>query len=300
MLTAWLAYRLWDRHDCIDLSAAFAYHTLQSIFPILLISLSLASRILGSDEGLAEQVMSWGELILPESSRVLVQSTLLKLYSQRAGAGVLGVSILLITASNAYLTLQRGADRLWGWRLTGHPSIAHEHLPVSRLAGLIRFLLLRFKALLLVSVAGIILVIDQMISNTEVVGNQTIPGILGSIYPRLLKTPFPVSGLSDFVFSLLVFTLVGCALLRWLPSRQTSIRPLLPGALLIGLAYTLLNAAVGKSLLSLGSRFQAYGVISGVLVLTLWVWLLGLILYYGIAVSVVVDRRRREGHPHLF
>ena len=30
----WRAYRLWDREDCVDLSAAFAYHTLQSLFPI--------------------------------------------------------------------------------------------------------------------------------------------------------------------------------------------------------------------------------------------------------------------------
>ena len=34
----WKAYRLWDREDCVDLSAAFAYHSLQSFFPILLIA----------------------------------------------------------------------------------------------------------------------------------------------------------------------------------------------------------------------------------------------------------------------
>ena len=39
----WRAYLRWAKCDCVDLSAAFAYYTLQSIFPILLISLSIAS-----------------------------------------------------------------------------------------------------------------------------------------------------------------------------------------------------------------------------------------------------------------
>ena len=45
----WKAYLLWLRADCVDLSAAFAYHTLQSFFPALLIALSVASRLLGRD-----------------------------------------------------------------------------------------------------------------------------------------------------------------------------------------------------------------------------------------------------------
>ena len=41
MKIGWWAYRLWDRQDCIDLSAAFAYHSLQSFFPVLLIALGV-------------------------------------------------------------------------------------------------------------------------------------------------------------------------------------------------------------------------------------------------------------------
>jgi membrane protein len=45
-------------------------------------------------------------------------------------------------------------------------------------------------------------------------------------------------------------------------------------------------------LLSLGARYQAYGVIGGVLLLSLWVWLVALVVYYGMALSVVLSRRR--------
>ena len=40
----------------------------------------------------------------------LVDSTLVKLVNQGFGAGILGAMFLMITAGNAYLTLQRGAD----------------------------------------------------------------------------------------------------------------------------------------------------------------------------------------------
>ena len=52
----WCACERWSKSDCIDLSAAFAYYTLQSFFPILLISLSIASWFLGKQEGLDQEL----------------------------------------------------------------------------------------------------------------------------------------------------------------------------------------------------------------------------------------------------
>ena len=87
-----------------------------------------------------------------------------------------------------------------------------------------------------------------------------------------------------------------------LPSRKVPLTPLLPGSILIGIGLTTLNLAVSKSILSLGVRFQAYGFIGGFLVLTLWVWLLGVILYFGQCWSVViasmslVNKRKRNSN----
>ncbi|NCW75145.1 MAG: hypothetical protein EBW06_11450 [Gammaproteobacteria bacterium] len=63
----WRSYRLWDREDCVDLSAAFAYHTLQSIFPILLIALGVASRVLGSADNVSDQLLELADQVLPAS-----------------------------------------------------------------------------------------------------------------------------------------------------------------------------------------------------------------------------------------
>ena len=109
----WKAYLRWADADCVDLSAAFAYYTLQSIFPILLITLSVASWLLGRQQNLDDQIISYASGLLPPTAVSIVKQTTEKLVQQGFGAGLLGAGVLLVTAGNAYLTLQRGADRLW-------------------------------------------------------------------------------------------------------------------------------------------------------------------------------------------
>ena len=109
----WCACLRWAKCDCVDLSAAFAYYTLQSIFPILLISLSIASWFLGRQEVLERQIIAYASGVLPPSAVVIVQNTLMQLVRQGFGAGLLGAGVLLLTAGNVYLTLQRGSERLW-------------------------------------------------------------------------------------------------------------------------------------------------------------------------------------------
>ncbi|MFL0736841.1 MAG: YhjD/YihY/BrkB family envelope integrity protein, partial [Prochlorococcus sp.] len=77
------------------------------------------------------------------------------------------------------------------------------------------------------------------------------------------------------------------------PSRRVPLRPLIPGAFLIGTLLTILNLIVSRSILSLGTRYQAYGLIGGVLVLTFWVWMVGVILYFGQCWSVVLASMSR-------
>ena len=77
----WGAYERWTKCDCVDLSAAFAYYTLQSFFPILLISLSVASWFLGKQQGLNELIIGRAAQILPAEVMGLVNSTLTNLSS---------------------------------------------------------------------------------------------------------------------------------------------------------------------------------------------------------------------------
>ena len=279
----WQAYRLWDRHDCIDLSAAFAYHTLQSIFPILLIALAVAGRILGRIDGLSEQLIGLADQFLPPSVVPMVASTLAKLVRQGIGAGVLGVVFLLISSTNAYLSLKRGADRLWGLRPVLQPPDFWWQ-PVQR------FICVRLEAAGLVLLIGFFVVLDQLTTSLRLLRPGSWRLQLQQLLPQDLHLWSPVPALLDLLLSLGLACGLAYGVLALLPSRRMAGATLLPGALLIGTALTLLNAAVGRSVLSLGASFQAYGLIGGVLLLSLWVWLVALVLYFGIALSVVLTR----------
>ena len=291
----WKAYERWTRCDCVDLSAAFAYYTLQSFFPILLISLSVASWFLGKQQGLNEQIINLTAQVLPPSVVELVDITLVKLVNQGFGAGLLGAMFLMITAGNAYLTLQRGTDRLWD------DALPPQATPPLRIQAF-RFIRNRIEAFLVVLLVGLLMVLDQISANIRLIPGavfedltRTSPWIASTL------TKVPVLQVGQFVLPLIGFSIMALLLQALLPSRKIPLQPLIPGALLIGTLLTILNLAVSRSILSLGSRFQAYGFIGGVLVLTLWVWMVGVIIYFGQCWSVVIASRsiKHRRKPHI-
>ena len=280
----WHSYLLWLRTDCIDLSAAFAYHTLQSFLPALLIGLSLASRWLGRDRDLLEQLLHRIGQIIPISFQPVVEETLTRFLRQGVGAGLLGFLLLAFSANNIYLSLQRGADRLWWNRPLDIESLTARQVVV-------RFITLRLKALLLLLFVGPLIVLDQWISNIRFLGFSFVRSWIDPLLPAFLRAGVSVSLGIDISISLVIAILVSLALLWWLPSRRIPLAPLVPAAALAGSGITLLNLLLGRSLFALGLRFQAYGVVGCILLFTLWIWFLGAILYYGHCFGVVRSRR---------
>jgi membrane protein len=248
----WQALRLWMRHDCVDLSAAFAYHGLQSIFPLCLIALALASSLLGRREALQDRLLLVLSGLLPDQAMAVVDAGLVQFVRQGVGAGVVGLLILALTASNAFLTLRRGADRIW-WN---RPWQAPPFRSWQQLLG--RYLGLRLQGLLWVSLLGGLGVAAQVLGRGR--------------FSPLLAVP------------------AAWLLLKVLPSRQVPWRAFWPGALVLGLGTSLLNRVLAAALLSLGLRFQAYGVVGAVLLFTLWVWLVGVLIYYAQCLCVACWR----------
>ena len=296
VVSLWRAGQRWVNHECVDLSAAFAYFTLQSIFPLLLIALSVFANVIGKADSL-DYLFSSLSPVLPPSALDLVETTLRGLVDQGFGAGLFGVVVLLVTASNAFLTLQRGADRLWEeWMPSPTQSQSFSFQAIQ-------FIRSRLEAFMIVLLLASLLLVEQV-----VVGFRQLPdellATLQHFAPELslLLRTGPVTRLGQILVPTLFLSLLALLLQRVLPSRRVPLRPLIPGSLLIGFSLTILNSVLSLSIISLGNRYQAYGVIGGVLVLTLWVWLVGLILYFGQCWSVELSLRLRQpaqGQPNL-
>ena len=85
-----------------------------SVLWAVLIALGVASRVLGSADNVSDQLLELADQVLPASVIPVIRSTLNQLIRQGTGAGLVGAGFLLVSSTNAYLSLQRGADRLWG------------------------------------------------------------------------------------------------------------------------------------------------------------------------------------------
>ena len=292
----WQACQRWNNSECVDLSAAFAYFVLQSFCPLLLIALSVAASVFGKTDGV-DNILSSVTQVLPPSAISLVDSTLRGLVDQNVGAGILGVIVLLLTASNAYLTLQRGADRLWS-DILPEPAIG-----LSWWKQVVQFCRTRLEAFLTVFAISVLIIFQQLLLSIGQLP-EDILGVLDGVIPGLmgLVRSSPILPLGRIIVPALILSLMAWLLQVVLPSRRVPKTPLIPGALLIGFALAVLNKVLSLSIVSLGNRFQAYGVIGGVLVLTLWVWLVGVILYFGQCLSVELAAVRlaqpRLGEPN--
>jgi membrane protein len=292
----WQACQRWNNSECVDLSAAFAYFVLQSFFPLLLIALSLAAGVFGETDSLDNVLVSVTQ-VLPPSATSLVDSTLRGLVDQGYGAGILGVVVLLLTASNAYLTLQRGADRLWS-EVLPEPASA-----LSWWQQVMQFCRTRVEAFLTVLAISVLIIFQQLVLSIGQLPEDML-GILDGFIPGLMAfvRSSPILPLGRILVPAFILSLMAWLLQVVLPSRRVPITPLIPGSLLIGFGLAFLNIVLSLSIVSLGNRFQAYGVIGGVLVLTLWVWLVGVILYFGQCLSVELAAVRlanpRLGEPN--
>ena len=210
------------------------------------------------------------------------------LVAQGFGAGLFGVVVLLLTASNAFLTLQRGADRIWkDW-------MPDQDQPPRLSMQALQFVRSRLEAFLIVLLLSVLIVVEQL-----VVGFRRLPDELLQNVQQFVPglSPFlrtgPVTHLGQVLVPTVVLSVLAVFFQRVLPSRRVPWKPLIPGAILIGFSLTVLNSILSLSIISLGNRYQAYGVIGGVLVLTLWVWITGLILYFGQCWSVELTVRFR-------
>lgn len=279
------AVQLWNRHGCVDLSAAFAFHSLQSFFPFLLVCLGVGAQLFGQTDGAIERLTALADALLPAGGEQVIAGVLQRLINQGQGAEQVGGLVLLFSASNATLSLQRGSDRLWcGFVL---PTVGERrwHWHIRRWLGQ------RLKAIGAALLLSLVLLINQLTTPFRQLWAAIGAGVsaLPIAWPEPLAIParsvLAVSG------SWLALVLALLLLMSYLPSRRPALMWIWPGAVLVATALTLLNPLLGWLLVWIASRFLAYGLVGGVIVLTLWLWLLGLLLYFGTAWSVARQHR---------
>jgi membrane protein len=255
------------------LAAAIAYFALFSIFPLTLLSISIASFRLGPlmDQHLIVQKL---EFIAPALGQLLGKN-IDEIIRARGPVTIVALVSLIWSASTIFYTLTHTLNEIWGSR---------RNRPVWKRRGLAILFVLAFvgPVLFLSSFAG------SMLANFRSwLPDQIIP--IGS------EISFAAAILLDVALFMVIYIM--------LPHGASTWREILPGAILAGLLWEFAK----KAFLFFVSTYVSvsnlvYGSVAAIIAILTWAYLSGLIFLFGAYLSVSNYQHKaaaiRNGRPN--
>jgi membrane protein len=281
----------WQKDKCLEMGAALAYYALFSLFPILLVLLSVVGFLLGPETDTFAQIMRFVEGTLPPEALDIVRDTLLQLNQRSVRAGVAGFVLLFFTASSVFGALDRSVDRIWK---AEEIDTNGSGIQATAIAFVMKKL---FAFGLVLSTAALITL--SLLSNIVI---RVVLGIvmqLNESIDFLQLNNLLIARALQMGSSVLTLSLAVLLLLRFLPSTPTPWKDIWPGALLTAGLLLGLQQLVSNSVIEIGGQYQSYGVIGGVMILLLWIYLTCQIFFLGCEFAYVYSHLfgSRRQHP---
>jgi membrane protein len=263
----------YSRNDIGNMAAALTYYSFFSLFPLLIVSITVAALVLGSQAEAASVILDNLGQLLPGSRDLLAESVAVA-FRNRDTVGVLAVGSLLLliySASNAFIALDKAVNRAWDTEKV--PSFF-----VSRLIGF-AMILAAAGIMLLSFIVTLVLATSRAIA-TELFGE--VPGI--DIFWQFANLAATIG----------LIYLILLTIYRWLPRHHVRVADVWLAALLGSLVWTAVKEGFAYFLGSSFANFDAvYGTLSAVVVLLTWMYISSIIILAGAEFSAETARVRR-------
>lgn len=269
----------WDRDNGPGMAASLSYFALFSLFPMLLVLLSILGSFIGPNTDAFQSIQDAVERFLPAEVHDLIKDTVLALNENSVGAGIIGFIILLWTASSVFAILRSSVNKIWQ-----SPSRASETGSVPQM--ILFFIANKLFSFLLV-LGTAFLLLSSLMANIVIKTILKLVANFQETFAFLKIDELQLTNGLQTSSSFLILALAICILYKILPTVYVSWRDiwlasLLTTSLLIGL-----QQLVSNSVISIGSHFLSYGVIGSVMILLLWIFLTCQIFLFGCVFSYV-------------
>jgi membrane protein len=249
-------------------AAKAAYYFFLSLFPMIL-AMFAVTGLFGGDAAF-QRIMDWLTTAMPEDATGFLEGFVREITDQRRpGALSLGIILTLWAASNFFAALGDGLDAMFGSR--------DQSSWIKK----------RLKSLLLMFVGGALLYGSAA---ALVAGPQITAGL--GLPPVVQWLAWPI------VF----IVLIGLLWLIYyvLPARDQTVirRELLIGAVIGTGLWLLATAGFRMYVANFADYGRMYGVLGGIIILLLWLYITSLaILLGGEVAHVLADEKERGQHP---
>jgi len=259
-----------------DWAAALTYYSVLSIFPALLVLISLLDL---AGPGTIERLLDNLGQVAPGSVNQILEGAINNLRQTRGSAGVLalaGLAVALWSASNYIAAFMRASNAIYDVP-EGRP--VWKTLPIRIAVTVVVMVLLAASAVAVVATGGLADRIGRLLG-------------LGS-------TVVTVWDLAKWPVLLLVVSFM-FALLYWAsPNARQGFRWVTPGGILAVVVWVAASAAFALYVANFGSYNKTYGSLAGVIIFLVWLWLSNIAILLGAELNAELERGRAiaGGHP---
>jgi membrane protein len=258
--------------QCTDLAAALTYYSVLSLFPALLVMVSLLG-VFGQGKRTVDTLMDMVSGVVPASALDTLRPTITQLVETPSAGFALVVGIVgaLWSASGYIGAFSRAMNRVYE---------IEEGRPVWKLRP--QQLLLTLASLVLAAAVALMLAVSGPVARR--IGDVIGLGDAAVLAWSIVKWPV-----------ILVFVIVVVAILYYATPnvRQPKFRWLSLGAVVAIVAWIAASAVFGFYVANFSSYNKTYGALGGVIVFLLWLWITNLMLLFGAELDAELERGRQ-------
>jgi YihY family inner membrane protein len=258
-----------------DWAAALTYYGVLSIFPALLVLVSLVGL---AGPGTIQTLLDNLGQVAPRSVNRILGDAIRNLQQTRGSAGVLalaGLAAALWSASSYIAAFMRASNAIYDVP-EGRP--VWKTLPIRIGVTVVVMVLLAVLAVAVVLTGGLADRLGRLLG----IGSAAV-----TVWD-LVK--WPVLLLVSFLF----------ALLYWAsPNARQGFRWVTPGGILAVLVWVVASAAFALYVANFGSYNKTYGSLASVIIFLVWLWLSNIAILLGAELNAELERSRAivAGHP---
>jgi membrane protein len=264
--------REFSNNQCTDLAAALTYYAVLSVFPALLVMVSLLG-VFGQGQRTTDAMLDTAAELVPASAVDMLRQPIEQVVDNPSAGFALILSAVgaLWSASGYVGAFGRAMNRIY--------EVA-EGRPVWKLRPL--QLVLTLAALVLAAAVGSMLAISGPL--TRAIGDAI--GLDHAAQTVWAVAKWPV---------ILVFVMLAVAILYYATPnvQQPKFRWLSIGSIIAIVAWALASLGFGVYVSNFGSYNKTYGALTGVVVFLLWLWLTSLVLLFGAELDAELERGRQ-------
>jgi YihY family inner membrane protein len=259
-----------------DWAAALTYYSVLSIFPALVVLVSLIG--LAGRSTVQTLLDNLGQ-VAPGSVNQILEGAIANLQQTQGSAGVLalvGLAAALWSASNYIAAFMRASNAIYDVP-EGRP--VWKTLPIRIAVTVVVMVLLAVSAVAVVATGGLADRIGRLLG----LGSAVVTAWDLVKWPVLLL-------LISFLF----------ALLYWAsPNARQGFRWVTPGGILAVVVWVLASAGFALYVANFGSYNKTYGSLASVIIFLVWLWLSNTAILLGAELNAELERGRAiaAGHP---